>query len=199
MIKEKKNEWTICEYLGVHVQAKMVTIPVFFFQGSLIFVFYGVKDSISMIEEEKSSLMFVFYGVKDSISMIEEEKSNRGSASTCVHVQAKMVTIPVFFFQGSLIFVFYGVKDSISMIEEEKSNRGSASTWVHVQAKMVVVTCSFGNPAAPATHVALGFGLLLLGVLLLVFSPAAYRFPWVARVGAAVGKAVLRNLLAPAD
>jgi hypothetical protein len=70
---------------------------------------------------------------------------------------------------------------------------------VYVLGGWVVVTCSFGDPAAPAAHVALGFGLLLLGVLLLVFSPAAYRFPWVARAGAAVGKAVLRNLLAPAN
>jgi hypothetical protein len=49
----EKDEWTICEYLGVHVQVKMVTIIVFFLHGSLISVFYGEKDSISMIEEEK--------------------------------------------------------------------------------------------------------------------------------------------------
>jgi hypothetical protein len=63
----------------------------------------------------------------------------------------------------------------------------------------VAVTCWFGNPAAAAAHVNLGFGLLLLGILLLTFSTAAYQFPWIARVGAAVGKAILHNLLAPAE
>ncbi|KAM0894273.1 hypothetical protein ACQ4PT_024582 [Festuca glaucescens] len=67
---------------------------------------------------------------------------------------------------------------------------------VSVLGGWVVVTCSFGNPAAAAAHLNLGFSLLLLGILLLMFSPAAYQFPWIARVGAVVGKAVLHNLLA---
>ncbi|PNT75427.1 hypothetical protein BRADI_1g32452v3 [Brachypodium distachyon] len=63
----------------------------------------------------------------------------------------------------------------------------------------VVVTYSFGNPAADAAHVFLGFALLLLGVLLLTLSPAAYQFPWVARVGAVVTKAILGYLFALED
>ncbi|XBI12793.1 hypothetical protein VPH35_139609 [Triticum aestivum] len=65
---------------------------------------------------------------------------------------------------------------------------------VSVLAGWLVVTYSFGNPAADATHVFLGFTLLLLGVFLLAFSPAAYQFPWVPRVGAFVAKAVLNHL-----
>jgi hypothetical protein len=51
---------------------------------------------------------------------------------------------------------------------------------VSVLGGWVIVTCSFGNPATSAAHVFLGFGLLLLGFLLLTLSPAAYQFPFVA-------------------
>jgi hypothetical protein len=44
---------------------------------------------------------------------------------------------------------------------------------VSVLGGWVVATRSFGNPAADAAHVFLGFFLLLVGVLLLTFSPAA--------------------------
>ncbi|KAF7110953.1 hypothetical protein CFC21_111012 [Triticum aestivum] len=70
---------------------------------------------------------------------------------------------------------------------------------VSLLAGWVVVTYSFGNPAADAGHVFLGFALLLLGVLLLTLSPAAYQFPWVARVVTVVAKAVLNHLFAPAN
>lgn len=63
----------------------------------------------------------------------------------------------------------------------------------------LVVTYSFGNPAANAEHVFLGFALLLLGVFLLTASSAPYRFPGVARVGAAVANALLNYLFAPAN
>ena len=65
---------------------------------------------------------------------------------------------------------------------------------VSVLAGWLVVTYSFGNPAADATHVFLGFTLLLLGVFLLAFSPAAYQFPWVPRVSAFVAETVLNHL-----
>jgi hypothetical protein len=70
---------------------------------------------------------------------------------------------------------------------------------VSVLGGWVVVTCSFGNPAADAAHVILGLTLLLLGILLLAFSPAAYQFPWVSRVGTVVAKAILHHLFAPAN
>jgi hypothetical protein len=63
----------------------------------------------------------------------------------------------------------------------------------------VVATRSFGNPAADAAHVFLGFFLLLVGVLLLTISPAACQFPWVARVGAAIANAVLKDLFEPGN
>uniref|UniRef100_N1R5Q8 Uncharacterized protein n=1 Tax=Aegilops tauschii TaxID=37682 RepID=N1R5Q8_AEGTA len=65
---------------------------------------------------------------------------------------------------------------------------------VSVLAGWLVVTYSFGNPAADATHVFLGFTMLLLGVFLLAFSPAAYQLPWVPRAGAFVAKAALNYL-----
>ncbi|KQK17098.1 hypothetical protein BRADI_1g32466v3 [Brachypodium distachyon] len=70
---------------------------------------------------------------------------------------------------------------------------------VSVLGGWVVVTCSFGNPAADAAYVFLGFALLVLGVLLLTLSPAAHQFPWVARVGAVVARAILRYLFVPED
>ncbi|XBI03242.1 hypothetical protein VPH35_131679 [Triticum aestivum] len=66
---------------------------------------------------------------------------------------------------------------------------------VSVLGGWLVVTYSFGNPAVDATHVFLGFALLLLGVLLLTFSPAACQFPWAPQVGGFVAKAVLNHLL----
>jgi hypothetical protein len=70
---------------------------------------------------------------------------------------------------------------------------------VSVLGGWVVATRSFGNPAADAAHVFLGFFLLLVGVLLLTFSPAACQFPWVARVGAVVANAVLNDLFEPGN
>uniref|UniRef100_M8BW45 Uncharacterized protein n=1 Tax=Aegilops tauschii TaxID=37682 RepID=M8BW45_AEGTA len=66
---------------------------------------------------------------------------------------------------------------------------------VSVLGGWLVVTYSFGNHAVGATHVFLGFALLLLGVLLLAFSPAACQFPWAPQIGAFVAKAVLNHLL----
>ncbi|KAK1606733.1 hypothetical protein QYE76_030406 [Lolium multiflorum] len=70
---------------------------------------------------------------------------------------------------------------------------------VSVLGGWVVVTYSFGNPVADATHVFLGFALLLLGVLLLTLSPAASQFPWVARLSAVVANAVLNDLFEPGN
>ncbi|CAL5049394.1 unnamed protein product [Urochloa decumbens] len=64
---------------------------------------------------------------------------------------------------------------------------------------LVLTNTTIGNRAAAnAEHTLVGLALLLLGVFLIMLSPAANRFPGAARAGAAVADAVLFYFFAPA-
>ncbi|CAL5049382.1 unnamed protein product [Urochloa decumbens] len=64
---------------------------------------------------------------------------------------------------------------------------------------LVLTNTTIGNSGrANAEHTLVGLALLLVGVFLIMLSPAANRFPGAARAGAAVADAVLFYFFAPA-
>ncbi|CAL5054400.1 unnamed protein product [Urochloa decumbens] len=64
---------------------------------------------------------------------------------------------------------------------------------------LILTYTTTGNPGrANAEHVLVGLALLLVGVFLIMLSPAANQFPGAARAGAAVADAVLFYFFAPA-